>query len=84
MKKLFLFLAIVAFFGVLAVPSYSVVTINSSVVLDDPPKTKEVTKKETAKKEKKKAKKVTVEKDCEKVCSEKITKSCCSSKSKKN
>ncbi len=82
MKKVFLFLAIVAFVTVIAVPTYSVITINSSVVLDDPPKTKEVTKKEADKKEDKTAKKETKSKeDCATKCA---TKTSCCSKDKKN
>lgn len=84
MKKVFLFIAVVAFLGIIAVPTYSVITINSSVVLDDPPKTKEVTEKETVKDENKKCEKKSDKENCKKVCSKEITKSCCSSKNKKN
>ena len=85
MKKLILLFAVVAFIGVLTVPAYSIITINSTVVLDDPPKTVEVNKAKTEKTAKKEtAKKEASKADCEKTKScDKATKTACCSQGKK-
>lgn len=82
MKKLLVILAVVAFVGVMAVPAHSFVTNNPTIVLDDPPKTKEV--KTTDKDEKKATAETKEAKKKSGDCSDKMaTKSCCSKDKKK-